>query len=78
MKTKIVILSALVLLMFTGCNFRLFDTNYSFDRVICNYDGDKFVLGIDSWKDYDGEQIQVWSGGKVYLLSANKCYMVND
>jgi len=40
--------------------------------------GDKFELEIDKWTDYDGEQIQVISNKNVYLLSANKCYMVKE
>lgn len=78
MKVKIVILSIITLFIFTGCNQDIFDTNHTFDRIICNYNGDKFELKVDKWTDYDGERIQVTSNGKIYLLSANKCYMVND
>ena len=64
-------------LLLTGCNYKIIDTKYTFDKIICNYDGDKFELKVDSWKDYaDGEQIQIESGGKIYLLSMNKCYMI--
>lgn len=71
---KIIILIVGVMLL-TGCNKTIFDTQYTFDKVICNYDGDKFELEVDKWDDYEGEQIQVKSNGKVYLLSMNKCYM---
>ena len=47
-------------------------------EIICNYDGNKFELKIDKWTDYEGEQIQVKSNGKTYLLSANKCYMIGE
>lgn len=64
-------------LLLTGCNYKIFDTKYTFDKIICNYDGDKFELKVDSWTDYeDGEQIQIESEGKIYLLSMNKCYMI--
>ena len=60
----------------TGCNKQIFDFDYEYDEIICNYDGDKFELKIDKWTDYEGEQLQVKSNGKTYLLSANKCYMI--
>ena len=73
---KILIISGLFLL--TGCNYSIVDGQYDFNQIICNYDEDKFELKIDKWKDYDGEQLQIWSNGNVYLLSANKCYMIYD
>lgn len=73
---KILIISGILLL--TGCNKQIFDFDYTYDRVICNYNGDQFELRIDQWKDYEGEQIQIKSNGKTYLLSANNCYMIDD
>lgn len=74
-----VIIIVFVVFMATGCNKQIFDLDYTFKKAVCNYDGDKFELNIDKWKDYeDGEQIQVKSGGKTYLLSANKCYLIGD
>ena len=66
-------------LLLTGCNKQIMDFEYTYDKIICNYDGDKFELKIDKWRDYeDGEQIQVKSNGKTYLLSANKCYLIKE
>ena len=45
----------------TGCNKQIFDFDYEYDEIICNYDGDKFELKIDKWTDYEGEQLQVKS-----------------
>lgn len=76
---KTIILCLVGLFLLTGCNLKLFDTNYTFDKIVCNYDGDKFELKVDKWTDYeDGEQLQIWTNGKVYLVSANKCYMVKE
>lgn len=72
---KIIVLSLIIVLL-TGCNKQIIDLDYNYDKAICNYDGDKFELKIDKWTDYDGEQIQVKSNGKTYLLSANKCYLI--
>lgn len=73
---KKILILGILLLCLTGCNKQIFDLDYEFDEIICNYDGDKFELKIDKWNDYEGEQIQVISGGKTYLVSSNKCYLV--
>lgn len=72
---KKLIIGIASLFLLTGCSKTIFDTQYTFDKVICNYDGDKFELDVDKWDDYEGEQIQIKSNGKIYLLSTNKCYM---
>ena len=74
---KLIFLIPLIFI-FTGCNYEIIDLNYDFDTIICNYNGDKFELKIDKWVDYEGEQIQIKSDGKVYLLSANNCYMIKN
>lgn len=74
----IIVLGIFILLFTTGCNYQVFDTKWSYDTIICNYNGDKFELKIDTWKDYDGEQLQITSNGKTYLLSANNCYMIDE
>lgn len=75
---KIIFLIIIVCLVCCGCNYQFVEFNYSFDKIICNYDGNQFELEIDKWTDYDGEQLQIVSDGKTYLLSANKCYMVEE
>ena len=72
----VMLIVLLMLLMLTGCNKQIIDLDYSFDKAYCNYNGDKFELDIDQWKDYDGEQIQIKSNGKTYLISVNQCYLV--
>ena len=74
-----VIIIVFVVFMTTGCNKQVIDLEYSYNKAYCNYNGDKFELNIDKWTDYeDGEQIQVKSGNKTYLLSANNCYLVKE
>lgn len=75
----VVIIIGMVLTLCTGCNKQIFDKSYTFNKIVCNYDGDKFELDIKSWTDYEGEQIQIKSkDGNTYLLSANKCYMMGE
>lgn len=78
MKKKILIGIILCIILLTGCNKQIFDTNYSFNLVRCNYDGEIFERYIDKWNDYEGEQIQILTKDKVYLVSTNKCYLVGD
>lgn len=74
----IIIAVIFCLLFMTGCNKQIIDLDYTYDKAICNYSGTTFVLKIDKWKDYDGEQLQIKSGEKTYLLSANNCYLVDE
>lgn len=71
-----ILLITLILLFLTGCNKQIFDTKYTFDKAVCNYDGIYLELDIKKWKDYEGEQLQVKDKkGDTYLISANKCYL---
>lgn len=74
-KIKIIVICIAIMFCLTGCNYEMIDTHYTYNEIICNYDGDRFTLKVDKWTDYEGEQIQVKSGNETYLLSANKCYM---
>lgn len=73
---KKILLLIVPVLLITGCNRQVFDFKYTYNKAYCNYNGDKFELNIDKWSDYDGEQIQIMSNGKTYLISANNCYLV--
>ena len=77
-KVLSVIIVVLVVFMATGCNQQMIDLDYTYNKAYCNYNGDKFELKIDKWNDYEGEQIQIKSDGKTYLLSANNCYLVKE
>ena len=77
-KIKIILSLAILTILLTGCNRQVFDFKHTYDKAICNYDGNQFELKIDKWADYDGEQLQILSDGKTYLISANKCYLVEE
>lgn len=83
-KSKKVIIIATILIIsaftFSGCNEQIIDTNYTFNRVIVTLnDGTKMEIEIKSWKDYDGEQLQlVGKDGKVYLVSSYNTILIKD
>ena len=57
----------------------MWDTNYTFDRAICNIGGEYEEIKIRQWSDYDGEQIQIIAtDGKIYLVSTNNCTLIRD
>ena len=47
------------------------DMKFKFDKAIISLNGEKLELDIDTWSDYDGEQIQIITkDGQVYLVSS--------
>lgn len=61
-----------------GCgNQQIFDTTYKFDYAIIKLPNDKIVEGkIDSWKDFEGEQIQIKIDGATYLTHSENIVMI--
>ena len=55
-----------------GCNRELLDTTWKYDTAVTRWpDGSMKTIKIKSWRDYEGEQIQVTDrNGNVYLLSS--------
>ena len=68
-----------ILLMFTGCNYQMVDTNYSFERAIIQLPNGEIIEGkVDSWKDFeDGDQVQVKIDGVTYLVRSNNCVLIS-
>ena len=64
-------------LSLTSCNKQLIDWNYSYKKVHLYETGTCYE--IESWKDYDGEQLQVHIKGKgKILISSMSCLLVDD
>lgn len=68
------------MLSFASCNFQLIDTTYTYDTAIISmFDGTTKEVKIKSWKDYDGEQLQITGeDGKVYLVSSTNCVLIKE
>ena len=71
---------ALALLLLTGCNRQVIDLTYKYDKaVIAMPDGSVVQGAVESWKDYDGDQLQVKIDGVTYLTHAeNVVLMAGD
>lgn len=61
-----------------GFNQQIFDLNYKFDRAYMKIGDTWKDVAIKSWKDYDGEQIQITlEDGTVILTSSINCILYN-
>ena len=75
-KIGLLILSLMCAVCLMSCNYDVFDTTYGYKKVHTTFDGVEYkCYEINSWTDYDGEQIQVdiKGYGKVLLSSYNSC-----
>lgn len=80
MKKFIAIISLLVLMLcFTGCsNKQIFDTNYTFQRAYVKIGEEWKDFEIKTWKDYDGEQLQLkLQDGTVLIVHSANCILYN-
>ena len=62
------------------CNKQIVDTTYTFNKAIIRLQDNSIVSGeIDSWKDYDGDQLQIkMKNGTTYLVHANNATLINE
>lgn len=70
-----VVIVIIILMLATGCNYNMIDTTWDYDKVYCYYGNKEVVYEIESWTDYDGEQIQIETKEDTYLISMNQCYL---
>lgn len=82
MKKKILAILLVVMTMFSlmGCgNQQMFDATYYFDYAIIELPNGEVVEGeIDSWNDYDGEQLQIVIDGVTYLTHSENVVMIAE
>ena len=79
--TVLAVLAALFICLFcTGCsNKQLIDLDYSFDKAICVIGDETKEIKLRSWKDYDGEQLQlIDKDGNKYLVSSINCTLIKE
>lgn len=77
-KVLCIILLVIFVLILSGCNKQLVDLNYKFDYAIIKLPNGEIVEGaVQSWTDYEGEQLQVKIDGTVYLVSSINCALLS-
>jgi len=55
------------------------DLKYKYNKAITSINGEKFEIDIDTWSDYEGEQLQIISkDGKVYLVSSFNTILIGE
>ena len=79
MKIVKLLVLPLIALLVCGCNYDLIDTNFTYDKAICEINGKYEEIEIKKWADYEGEQIQIiGKDGNTYLMSMNNCTLVKE
>ena len=69
----------LATLLVTGCNKQIVDFTYSFNEAIIRLPDGHVVSGeVSSWKDYEGEQIQVVIDDVTYLVHSSNIVLMNN
>lgn len=67
------------MMIFTGCNKQLIDTTYKYDYAIISLANGEVVEGkVESWNDYEGEQIQEKIDGKTYLVNSVNIDLISE
>lgn len=73
-----VFLATIAMAVLCGCNRQMIDLTYSYDYAQIKMPDGTIVEGkLDSWRDYDGEQVQVVIDGVTYLVSSMNLVMVS-
>ena len=75
-KTFVILLC--VLLLCTGCgNHQFIDTTWTYNYAIIELPNGEIVEGkVESWNDYEGEQLQVKINGIIYLTNSFHCVLM--
>lgn len=75
----LIIIIFLLTMLLTGCNKQIIDLDYNYNKAICNIGGEYKEIKLKSWKDYEGEQLQITDKeGITYLVSSVNCTLVRD
>ena len=79
---KVICLMLVVIMMavmFCGCNYQVVDLTYHYNHAIMSLPNGEVIEGdIQSWCDYEGDQLQVKIDGKTYLVHSSDIVMISD
>lgn len=75
-----IILIAVLVVMLAGCNYKVVDLTYKFDKAILSLPDGTVVSGkLNNWKDYENcDQVQVVIDGVTYLTHQNNVVLIKE
>ena len=76
---KKIIISALLVgtLLISGCNKQILDFNYKYNYAYIQLQNGEVIEGrVETWQDYEGEQLQVKINGITYLTNSYNCTLI--
>lgn len=76
---KKIVISALLIgtLFISGCNKQILDLNYKYNYAYIQLQNGEVIEGrVETWQDYEGEQLQVKIDGVTYLTSSYNCTLI--
>lgn len=78
MKKILCVVLAILMFVLVGCgNQQIFDTTYTFNYAIIEAPNGEIIEGeVDSWNDYEGEQLQIEIDGVTYLTHSENVLMI--
>lgn len=78
-KLLVALLTLGTIVSLTGCNQQVVDLTYHYDRAIIGLPNGEIIDGkVQSWKDYEGEQLQIKINGKTYLTHAENVVLISE
>lgn len=78
-KLLVALLTLGTIVSLTGCNQQVVDLTYHYDRAIIELPNGEIIDGkVQSWKDYEGEQLQIKIDGKTYLTHAENVVLISE
>ena len=76
---KIVFAAVLTAMMLAGCNRQVVDFTYSYNYAIIKMPDGSILEGkVQSWADYEGEQLQIVIDGNTYLANSVNVVMMTN
>lgn len=78
-KIALAVLLLVLAVSLCACNYQMLDTKYHFDRAqIVMPDGSLVSGKVQSWTDYEGEQLQIKIDGVTYLVHSENVVMISE
>lgn len=78
-KLFLIIMLLVMLTCLCSCNRQVFDTTYHFDSAVISFPDGVVIRGkVQSWRDYEGEQLQIKIDGVTYLVHCEDVVLIAE